>query len=102
MANKDLVSRVTHELHTPLTRITLATGLIARKTKTAELNPQLESIEQDCRQMVDLSNELMDLSRLATGRIEANKESIVLGPFVTQETENFQNLFQERNILIKN
>lgn len=103
-ANKDLVARISHELHTPITRITLATGLISRKTPfelETTYKPHLDSIQLDCQQLVTLSDELMDLSRLASGRIEANKEPIKLISVIRQEISSFHALYQQKQILIK-
>lgn len=100
-ANKDLVSRISHELHTPLTRIALATGLIAKKAPQAELTPQLESIEKDCQQIVSLSDELMDLSRLASGRINEFKEPISINSLVEDVLSEFHGLYQQRQLMIK-
>lgn len=100
-ANKDLVSCISHELHTPLARITLAIGLIAKKAPQDNVKADLESIEEDCRKIEVLGNELMDLSRLASGRTNEDMEEVHLNKFFEEILLDFISLYEQRGLVVK-
>ncbi|HBE78889.1 MAG TPA: histidine kinase, partial [Firmicutes bacterium] len=72
----DFVSTASHEFRTPLTSITLSAGLLLDGTvgipneKQAQL---LEVIQEDCNRLNNLVSELLDLSRMESGKIVMRK-----------------------------
>jgi NtrC-family two-component system sensor histidine kinase KinB len=73
----DFVSTASHEFRTPLTSITLSAGLLLDGTvgipneKQAQL---LQVIQEDCNRLNNLVSELLDLSRMESGKIVMRKE----------------------------
>ena len=74
----DFISSVSHELRTPLTSIkgwaiTLKDGDPGDRTT---LGDGLEIIEKECDRLTYMVEELLDFSRLISGKIEIRKDSI--------------------------
>lgn len=100
-ANKNLVTRVAHEIHTPLTRIKLACGLILRKSQGQNLDNHLDSIEDDCDLLARISNELMNLSRISSGRSNSEFSEVHLNKIINQVSKEFENLFKQRGLALE-
>jgi len=100
-SNKTLVVRVAHEIHTPLTRIKLATGLIIKKAPGIGLEQHVQDIEKDCNELATTSNELMDLSRVSSGRASGALQSIWLNQLLDQELAQFEGLFTQKGLLVE-
>jgi len=95
----DFVSAASHEFRTPLTSITMSIGLMLDHT-VGEINPKqaqlLEVVKEDCSRLTYLVNDLLDLSRMESGKIEMTKEQVRLvniikaavNPFTLQLAEN--------------
>lgn len=100
-SNKTLVVRVAHEIHTPLTRIKLATGLIIKKAPGIGLEQHVQDIEKDCNELAATSNELMDLSRVSSGRATGEMQAISLNQLLDQELAQFEGLFAQKGLLLE-
>lgn len=89
----EFVSMVSHELRSPLTSIKgyvdlLQTG--AAGQITVEQREFLDIIKANTDQLVDLINDLLDLSRMEAGRLELNYESMDLGLVIHQVMNTFR------------
>jgi PAS domain S-box len=74
----DFVSAASHEFRTPLTSITLSAGLLLEQTVGAINDKQqqlLQVIQDDCNRLNNLVSELLDLSRMESGKITITKEA---------------------------
>jgi len=100
-SNKTLVTRVAHEIHTPLTRIKLAAGLIIRKAPDLGLEQHVQDIERDCNELATTSNELMDLSRVSSGRVTGEVQAISLNLLLDRELAQFEGLFSHKGLLLE-
>lgn len=74
----DFVSAASHEFRTPLTSITMSVGLLLDQT-VGDVNPKQEQllavIKEDCDRLNNLVGELLDLSRMESGKMEMVKEN---------------------------
>jgi NtrC-family two-component system sensor histidine kinase KinB len=74
----DFVSAASHEFRTPLTSIMMSTGLLLDRA-VGEVNQKQEQllgvIEEDCNRLTQLVNDLLDLSRMESGKMEIVKEA---------------------------
>ncbi|WP_417492255.1 ATP-binding protein [Maricaulis sp.] len=87
----EFISTVNHELRTPLTSIHGALGLLKIKTegrlddKSAQL---LELAHNSCQRLTTLVNDILDLEKIAAGKIEYHKEAVeicgLVGTIVAQ------------------
>lgn len=100
----DFVSTASHEFRTPLTSITLSTGLLLEGTVGA-INPKqeqlLQVIQEDCGRLNNLVSELLDLSRMESGKIVMVKESSNLYPIIEASTGPLQIQLEEKKINLK-
>lgn len=96
----EFLSLAAHELKTPLTVVKgnsqLLQRLLARGTVTPEqLHQYLQRIEQRVRYMEDLISELLDLSRIVTGRLEFHPEAMDLAELVRHVVAQQRDLHPE-------
>ncbi|MEW6070095.1 MAG: ATP-binding protein, partial [Candidatus Thermoplasmatota archaeon] len=86
-AKSDFISVVSHELRTPLTVIhsyisLLNAGLLGKLTMAQK--DKLELTLSQTNHMVDIINELLDVSRMEAKRFEVSKEEILLQKIVKE------------------
>ncbi len=91
----DFLSVAVHELKTPLTSICLQVDgmLRARDNPNREipewLGSKLSIVQRQCRRLAHLMNELLDVSRIQSGRFDLVQEEIDLGSLVNDIVEQF-------------
>lgn len=101
-AKSEFLSRMSHELRTPLNAV-LGFGQLL---EMEELNPrQLQCVHQIIRggqHLLDLINELLDVSRIEAGRLAISLEPVPLGEVVWEVVELARPLGAEREIALSN
>jgi len=95
MKSKDLfLSNISHELRTPLNSIIGFTDLLLTQDLGAQLSEQqrdfLETVARNGRHLLQLINELLDLQRIAAGRMELKPEAVDLAALLTETTGSVQ------------
>jgi signal transduction histidine kinase len=81
-----LLHQVSHELRSPLARLQIAVGLARQQPD--KLASSLNRIERESERMDDLVGELLALSRLESGVINLEKESINLNELLLTVVED--------------
>src|SRR5206468_6162954 len=89
MKTKDqFLSNISHELRTPLNSIIGFTDLLLTQDLGAPLSAQqrdfLETVARNGHQLLQLINELLDLQRIAAGRMELKPESVVVATLLNE------------------
>ncbi|AFZ37354.1 PAS/PAC sensor hybrid histidine kinase [Stanieria cyanosphaera PCC 7437] len=75
----EFLSNVSHELRTPLNAILGWSQLLrTRETDEVTRNRALETIERNARSQAQLIDDLLDISRIITGKIRLNVQTIQL------------------------
>ncbi len=86
----EFVSTVSHELRTPLTSIRGALGMLiggmAGDVDPAA-RPLLEIAHKSCERLVRLINDLLDIEKLESGRLQLQMQPLQLGAVVAQAAE---------------
>src|SRR5262245_3025028 len=77
-----------HELRTPLTPIIGWTRLLLANPTSAHLDKGLKAIERNAMTQAKLIEDLLDVSRIITGKIEFNPEHLDLRQIVESAAEN--------------
>lgn len=87
----EFISTVSHELRTPLNAI-LGWANILRTTKVdeARMHRALETIERNARSQSQLIDDLLDISRIITGKIRLNVRAVDLSPVIEAAIETVQ------------
>ena len=79
----EFLSTVSHELRTPLNAI-LGWSQVLRTNMAdeARMNRALETIERNARSQAQLIDDLLDISRIITGKIRLNVQTVELSPVI--------------------
>lgn len=84
----EFLSTLSHELRTPLSAVLGWTQLLRRRDgNDAMLIEGLETIERGARAQVQLIEDLLDLSRIASGKVRLNLHALELRPVVEAAIE---------------
>jgi len=82
----EIVSTVSHELRSPLTSVKGYTGLLLNRwdrLRDDQKREMLEQVNHDADRVRRLIDELLDISRLETGRLHLRRQMVDLGALVT-------------------
>jgi PAS domain S-box-containing protein len=100
----DFVSIASHELRTPLTSIRGYLDLLLMGGPGSVNEQQrnfLQVARDNTRRLHELVNDLLDISRIESGRIELNVQVVSLPKLIHQAAEFLQNQFDERGLYLK-
>ena len=79
---RDFVSNVSHELRSPLTAIKIMTETLQDGADQAAAKEFLENIARETDRMIALVEDLLDLARLESGRLDLRFDSVDLSALV--------------------
>lgn len=100
----DFISTVSHELRTPLASIHNSLDLI-QSGRTGELKPDQEKFVQmarrNTRRLRDLIDDLLDLSRIESGRLEFKFRRVELPPMIQELYQVFREPAEEKEIRLE-
>jgi signal transduction histidine kinase len=82
-SQKDLLSTVSHELRSPLTRLIMSLALL-RKQLPPESEELLQRMERDVERVDTLMGQLLTLSRLETGLSSEGRDNVDLSQLVQE------------------
>jgi signal transduction histidine kinase/DNA-binding NarL/FixJ family response regulator len=92
---------LTHEFRTPLSLIMGPAGLLAEKAGTNVEREQGELIKENAQQLLQLINQLLDLSKLEEGKMEiVNAETDVLATII-DVLKPFANISAQKGVTIE-
>ncbi len=97
----DFISAVSHELRTPLTSIKgYASILLAGKLGALpeDVRIRLDKINRHSDELTHLVNDLLDISRIESGRVIMKKEPIILNNIVLEIHDLLSVLLKEKQI----
>ncbi|TQV73734.1 HAMP domain-containing protein [Aliikangiella marina] len=96
-SQKQLVSDVSHELRSPLSRLKIALGLMEKNSQ----DKNIERIKLEARRMEDMLENILTLSRLDADEIDTQKEPCDLSKIVQSVINDAQFEASEASINIK-
>ncbi|MEZ5039624.1 MAG: response regulator [Saprospiraceae bacterium] len=92
-------ANISHELRTPLTLILgPVSHLLARQPADTRDITSLTLIKQHAQKLLDLVNEILDLSKIESGKLQLEKKVIPIVPFLKRLVESFESLAQYQDI----
>jgi PAS domain S-box-containing protein len=100
---KDLISRVSHELKTPLMSIDGASELLIMQYKEnleKEALSLLKMIEKGGKRLNDLVNNLLDISRIEYKSLELDKDEHNLSEIIKEITQEIKPIAKKRDIIL--
>jgi PAS domain S-box-containing protein len=103
LAKSEFVSIVAHELRTPMTSIKGYTDLVSSGA-AGEINETqknfLEVVKANADRLSILVSDLLDLSRIETGRVVLRPEPIKLGPMINDVVASLRSLAEEYQVTV--
>ena len=82
-AKSDFLAKMTHELRTPLNSIIGFTEILGEDKSLSERQSELvEIVNNSGDHLLDVINDILDLSKIEAGKIEKNEESFQLVPLL--------------------
>jgi signal transduction histidine kinase/putative methionine-R-sulfoxide reductase with GAF domain len=99
-AKSQFLSTVSHELRTPLTSVMAFTDLIARDRQqmlNEKQRHQLEIVRRNARQLSALINDLLDLSKIESGRLELMRREFSVTDLLKEVADSFSPVLAAKN-----
>ena len=100
----DFISTVSHELRTPLTAIHGALGLVNSGTLGPVQGTQqqlLDIAQQNSEQLLNLINDLLDIEKLAAGKMQLSLESKFVLPLLESALERAEPMARPRQVRLQ-
>lgn len=98
---RDFVAMVSHDLRTPLTSIQMVHSLLSAGAYGELTEDGLESVSgaQDCcDRLITLVNDLLDLERMESGRMDLNVESVQVSEIIAASLNMVKNAIKQKKI----
>jgi signal transduction histidine kinase len=100
----EFIATVSHELRTPLTSINMAVDIMSQEV-LGKINEHqrdmLATAKDDCERLTKLVKELLDMSRLESGKYELKRERINLRSLVEEALKPLRLQFREKGIRLE-
>ena len=98
------LAAVSHELRTPMTVILGFTGTLLRGTQ-GELNAQqqesLERVQRNARLLLGLINDVLDISKIESGKAELRREVVSIPALLQQVQVDFEEVARRKNLQLQ-
>ena len=101
LAKDRFLASMSHELRTPLNAIIGFTGTLLMKLPgplTADQEKQLRTIQTSSRHLLSLINDLLDLVKIESGKVELNIESINCQSIIEEVSTTLRTLAESKNL----
>lgn len=97
----DFLANVSHELRTPLNAIVGFVDML-REGVYGELGPRqvkpVERIEASANHLRHLVDQILDLAKMAAGRLDVHAETLDVRPFILDVASEVESLVNEKNL----
>ncbi|MDP9099604.1 MAG: PAS domain S-box protein [Verrucomicrobiota bacterium] len=100
-AKSDFLSRMSHELRTPLNSILGFGQLLDRQSPTETQRPRIRYILSAGRHLLNLINEVLDISRIEAGTLQLSVEPVCLEEAIGEALDLMRPLAAERTIALE-
>lgn len=95
----ELISNVSHDLRTPLTSIINYVNILSDKAITEEEREEyLKILDSKSKKLKILIDDLFEMSKINSGKIELHKERIDIMSLIHQAIGEYSCLYEEKNI----
>lgn len=97
----DLITNVSHDIKTPLTSIINYVDLLKReKIEEEPVKGYIEVLENKSQRLKQLTDDLLEASKISSGNIVLNLEDIDLTELLKQAMGEFSEKFEEKNLTV--
>ena len=98
------LAAVSHELRTPMTVILGFTGTLLRGTQ-GELNPRqkesLERVQRNARLLLGLINDVLDISKIESGKAEVHREVLSVKALLQQVQKDYDEAARRKGLSLQ-
>lgn len=97
----EFVANMSHELRTPLNAILGFTGTLLMKLPgplTSEQDKQLRTVQASARHLLSLINDLLDVEKIESGKLDVTLEKVVLQTAIRDVFETMEPLAAQKNL----
>jgi signal transduction histidine kinase/ligand-binding sensor domain-containing protein/DNA-binding response OmpR family regulator len=94
-------ANISHEFRTPLTLILGPAEKISPDLPGEEIENQTNVIKRKAKRLLDLINQLLDLSKLEAGKLELKTSKANIVSFIKGVTWSFESVAEEKDITLK-
>lgn len=96
------ITNITHEFRTPLTIILGYLGnLKSRFSNKDEVSTSLETIEQNSNNLLNLVNQMLDLTKLEQGKLSLKLVQNDIASYIEHSVDSFMSIAEDKNIALK-
>ena len=100
-ARDEFLAMLGHELRNPLSAVQFATDLIMRRSMTdAWVVKHADTIDRQTAHLNRLVDDLLDVSRVTSGKVVLRKEAVGLGPLVRRCVESLQTMADAHGLVL--
>jgi signal transduction histidine kinase/CheY-like chemotaxis protein len=100
-AKLQFLSNMSHELRTPLNGIIGTTNLLQMDEHNAQQKEQYELLQYSSQHMLHLVNDVLDFSKIESGKTELENRDFNLQTFVKNMYNSFAPQFEKKNLYFK-
>jgi PAS domain S-box-containing protein len=103
LAKDRFLASMSHELRTPLNAIIGFTGTLLMRLPgplTGDQQRQLTTIQTSARHLLSLINDLLDLAKIESGKVEIDFESVILQSVIEEVTSALRPQAQSKGLLL--
>ena len=93
----EFLAMLAHELRNPLAAVNNAVTVLKMSRDEDSRNWASDVVERQVKQLVRLIDDLLDVSRITSGKIRLRREFVDAGPILDQAIESARPLFDQRN-----
>ena len=98
-AKTDFLSRMSHDMRTPLNAILGFTSIAREEPELAPgVRADLEKIDSSGRYLLSLINDVLDMSKIESGKIELHEESVAVQAYLESAALVFSAMGEQRGI----
>lgn len=100
MAKSEFLSRMSHELRTPMNSILGFAQLLDLGSLTLTQRKNLNHILKSGKHLLDLINEVLDITRIEAGRLSLSLEPVQVSGIISEIVDSYLPQAQEHNVRI--
>ncbi|HET9248519.1 MAG TPA: ATP-binding protein [Actinomycetota bacterium] len=100
-AKSDFLSRMSHELRTPLNSVLGFAQLLEMEPLSQTQHESVREIIRGGGHLLDLINEILDITRIETGRISLSPEPVDVGLTLTETLQLIRPIADQANVRIR-
>ena len=100
-AKSEFLSRISHELRTPLNSIIGFSSLMEMSNLPQKQTENAKRIHTAGRHLLDLINDVLDISRIESGNFSLSPEPVHLGSLLQEMVELMEPVAKEKNVSIR-